>query len=463
MEIILTLAVFIVLLLFLFNLSKRHIKYAHRVFIGLGLGVVLGAAIQLLFGSEGTITETIVDWINVVGSGYVNFLQMLVVPLIFVSLVRAFSQIEGENNNLGKIGANVLGTLMITVMIAAAVGIASVLLFNLDGAEFTQGAAETAHIASLQERQAQVADLTIPQQLVNFIPSNIFRDLSGSRPTSTIAVVIFSAIVGIAYLGIARKKPEEAATFKKIIDSLHAIVSRIVTLVLRMAPYGILALMTRMVATSSFSALVNMGTFLIASYFAIFVMFAIHAIILVIFKVSPVQYFKKAWNVLSFAFTARSSAAALPLNIATQEKAMGVDVTTANFAATFGLSIGQNGCAGLYPAMLVAIIAPHVGYDLSSPVTWLTIAATIAISSFGVAGVGGGATFASLIVFGTLGLSVEIIGLMVSIEPIVDMGRTALNVNDSILAGIVTSKRIGSLDMTIMNDNNLHVTPELEI
>lgn len=463
MEIILTLAVFIVLLLFLFNLSKRHIKYAHRVFIGLGLGVVLGAAIQLLFGSEGTITETIVDWINVVGSGYVNFLQMLVVPLIFVSLVRAFSQIERENNNLGKIGANVLGTLMITVMIAAAVGIASVLLFNLDGAEFTQGAAETAHIASLQERQAQVADLTIPQQLVNFIPSNIFRDLSGSRPTSTIAVVIFSAIVGIAYLGIARKKPEEAATFKKIIDSLHAIVSRIVTLVLRMAPYGILALMTRMVATSSFSALVNMGTFLIASYFAIFVMFAIHAIILVIFKVSPVQYFKKAWNVLSFAFTARSSAAALPLNIATQEKAMGVDVTTANFAATFGLSIGQNGCAGLYPAMLVAIIAPHVGYDLSSPVTWLTIAATIAISSFGVAGVGGGATFASLIAFGTLGLPVEIIGLMVSIEPIVDMGRTALNVNDSILAGIVTSKRIGSLDMTIMNDNNLHVTPELEI
>lgn len=161
MEIILTLAVFIVLLLFLFNLSKRHIKYAHRVFIGLGLGIVFGAIIQLLFGSEGTITETIVDWVNVVGSGYVNFLQMLVVPLIFVSLVRAFSQIEGENNNLGKIGANVLGTLMITVMIAAAVGIASVLLFNLDGAEFTQGAAETARIASLVERQAQVADLTI--------------------------------------------------------------------------------------------------------------------------------------------------------------------------------------------------------------------------------------------------------------------------------------------------------------
>lgn len=463
MEIILTLAVFVGLLFFLFKLQQRHLKYAQRVFIGLGLGIVFGGIIQLLFGSEGAITDTVIDWINVVGTGYVSFLQMLVVPLIFVSLVRAFSQIEGETNNLGKIGANVLGTLIITVMIAAVVGISSILLFNLDGAEFAQGAAETARIASLVERQAEVADLSIPQQLINFIPSNIFRDLSGGRPTSTIAVVIFSAIVGVAYLGIVRKKPEEAATFKKIIDSLHAIVSRIVTLVLRIAPYGILALMTRMVATSSFSALINMGTFLIASYFAIFVMFAIHAIILVIFKVSPIQYFKKAWNVLSFAFTARSSAAALPLNIATQENAMGVDATTANFAATFGLSIGQNGCAGLYPAMLVAIIAPQVGYDLSNPMTWVTIAVTIAISSFGVAGVGGGATFASLIVFGTLGLPVEIIGLMVSIEPIIDMGRTALNVNDSILAGVVTSKRIGTFSDDMMNDNSLHVTPELEM
>ena len=191
-------------------------------------------------------------------------------------------------------------------------------------------------------------------------------------------------------------------------------------------------------------------------------MFIIHLIILAVNGISPIQYVKKAWNVLSFAFTSRSSAGALPLNIATQSEAMGVDSTTANISATFGLSIGQNGCAGIYPAMLVAVIAPSVGMDLSDPLVWLTIIITIAISSFGVAGVGGGATFASLIVFGALGLPIEIIGLMVSIEPIIDMGRTTLNVNDSILAGIVTSKRLGTLDEDILADDSKQVTPEMD-
>ena len=238
---------------------------------------------------------------------------------------------------------------------------------------------------------------------------------------------------------------------------------RIVTIVLRLSPYGILALMTKMVATSSATALINMGTFVIACYFAIIVMFIIHGIILIFHGVSPIQYLKKVWNVLSFAFTARSSAGALPLNISTQKEALGVDSTTSNIAATFGLSIGQNGCAGIYPSMLVAVIAPAVGMDLTDPVIWLTIITTVVVSSFGVAGVGGGATFASLIVFGALGLPIEIIGLMVSIEPIVDMGRTALNVNDSILAGVITSKRLGTFNDDIFNDDNRQVSPDMEL
>ena len=462
MEIILTLAVFIALLYVLYYMQNKYFKYSHRVFVGLGLGIVFGALIQLFFSADSATTTQIIDWINIVGAGYVRFLQMLVMPLIFVSLVRAFTEMEGESN-IGRIGFNVLAVLVITVMIASALGIATVLLFNLDGAEFTRGAAENAQILALQERQAQVTGMTIPQQIVDFIPSNIFNDLAGSRGNSTIAVVIFSAIVGIAYLGVARKQPEHAEVFRSLIDSLHAIVMRLVTLVLRMAPYGILALMTKMVATSSIAALANMGTFLIASYFAIIVMFFIHAAILLIYRVSPLQYFKKAWNVLSFAFTSRSSAGALPLNIATQKEAMGVDRTTSNLSATFGLSIGQNGCAGIDPSMLVAIIAPAVGMDLSDPLIWGTIIITVAISSFGVAGVGGGATFASLIVFGALDLPIEIIGLMVSIEPIIDMARTALNVNDSMLAGVVTSKRLGTFDEEIMNDNSKIVSPEMDV
>src|SRR5699024_9440735 len=136
-------------------------------------------------------------------------------------------------------------------------------------------------------------------------------------------VVIFSALTGVAYLGVQRKEPEQGDMFKKMIDSLHAIVMRIVTLVLRMSPYGILALMTKMVATSSIDALINMGTFLVAAYVAMIAMFIVHALILTGFKLNPVTYFKNAWEVLSFAFTSRSSAGSLPLNIQTQQEAMG--------------------------------------------------------------------------------------------------------------------------------------------
>lgn len=461
MYIAIILFIFLLMLIGLYRLRQRHVNYSKRVFVGLGLGILLGGSIQALLGVENTQTETIIDWISIVGSTYIKLLQMLVVPLIFVSLIKAFTQMQGHAQ-IGKISARIFIVLLITVAISALVGIASVVLFNLDGAQFSQGTQEIARIESLQQRNTSIADLTLPQQITSFIPANIFEDFAGLRPTSNIAVVIFSAMVGMAYLGIENKYQEEAATFKRIIDALHRIVLRLVTIVLRIAPYGIFALMTNMIASSSYHSLLNMGTMLIASYVAFAVMFLVHALILMMNNISPLTYFKKAWNVLSFSFTSRSSGASLPINIATQKDLMGVESTTANFSATLGLSIGQNGCAGIYPAMLVAIVGPTVGMNLSDPMVWLTIIATITISSIGVAGVGGGATFASLIVFGTLGLPIEIIGLMVSIEPVIDMGRTALNVNDSMIAGVVTSKRLNTLNKTIFNDMSIELTDEIE-
>lgn len=458
--VLLVLAGFIAVLYGLWTMQKKHVAFSKRVFTGLGAGVVFGAVLQLLFGAEGTVTSQAMEWISLVGTGYVRFLQMLIMPLVFVSIIRAFTKIEGTKN-LGKISATVLTTLLATTAVAALLGILSVMLFNLDGAEFVQGAAEAARIQELQESQQQVADLTIADQLVNFIPTNFFEDLAGLRDTSVISVVIFSAFVGMAYLGVRRKDPENGEMFERIIGSVYAIVMRIVTLVLRLAPYGIFALMTRALATSSFQALINLAVFVIASYAAIIVMFLLHMLILAAVKVNPVQYLKKAWPVLGFAFSSRSSAGALPLNIETQRHALGVDDASANFAGTFGLSIGQNGCAGIYPAMLAAIVAPSVGMDLFDPITILTIVAVVTISSFGVAGVGGGATFAALIVLGTLGMPVTIVGLVISVEPIIDMARTMLNVNDSILAGVVSSRRIGEFDDSVLNDESAIVSSDM--
>ena len=175
---------------------------------------------------------------------------------------------------------------------------------------------------------------------------------------------------------------------------------------------------------------------------------------------NPITYFKKALPTLSFAFTSRSSAGTLPLNIETQTKALGVDETTANFAGSFGLSIGQNGCAGVYPAMLATIVAPTVGINVHSLSFILMLIVVVTISSFGVAGVGGGATFASLIVLGSMNLPVAIVGLVISVEPLIDMARTLVNVSDSMVAGVVTSHRIHELNRDVLNDQEALITAE---
>ena len=449
--VLVTLAVFVALLVVLKLLKNKGKSFTFRVFTALGLGVVLGVAMQLTLGRGSDAATTALDWMSLVGTGYIDLLKMLVMPLVFVAIVGAFTRTKATEN-LGKMGGSVLVVLLGTVAIAALFGWATIALSGLAGADFTQGSVDADKLASLETRQETVADQTIPATILSFIPTNIFSDLAGSRSTSTIAVVIFSAVVGVAYLKLRNRDEKQAALFHDIIDTLYGIVMCIVKMVVGLTPYGVLALIAKVLATSDFEAILDLGKFIIFSYVAIIAMFIVHLIIIGAQGLSPITYLKKAFPVLSFAFVSRTSAGALPMNIETQSKALGVDEATANFAASFGMSIGQNGCAGIYPAMMATLIAPTVGINVFDPTWVVSLIAIIVISSFGVAGVGGGATFASLIVLGTMGLPIEIVGLMASVEPLIDMGRTALNVDDAMTAGITTSNFLGTLDRDTFND-----------
>ncbi|SSS47803.1 putative transport protein [Acinetobacter baumannii] len=126
----------------------------------------------------------------------------------------------------------------------------------------------------------------------------------------------------------------------------------------------------------------------------------------------------------------------------------------ASFSASFGATIGQNGCAGLYPAMLAVMVAPTMGINTLDPMWIASLVGIVTLSSIGVAGVGGGATFAALIVLPAMGLPVTLVALLISIEPLIDMGRTALNVNGSMTAGVVTSQFMGQTDKAIMNSED---------
>lgn len=434
-------------------MQKKHVKFSTRVFTGLGLGIVFGIIIHLVYGTSSDVTTTTISWFNIVGTGYVQFLQMVVMPLVFISIVGAFTKVN-LTKNLGKISFFGIGILLVTTGIAALLGIAAILGFGLEGIELQAGEAENARNEALVDRIATVEEMTIPDQILSFIPTNPFADLTGSRSTSTIAVVIFASFIGLAYLGIKRKQPEQAELFAKIIDALYAITMRIVTLVLRLTPYGVLALMTKVTATSNYEAILSLGKFLIASYVAMIAMFIVHLILISLAKLNPITFVKKGMPTLTFAFTSRSSAGSLPLNIKTQTNGYGVSEGVANFVGPFSISIGQNGCAGIYPAMLAVMVAPTVGIDPFDISFIFMLVLVIIISSFGVAGVGGGATFASLIVLSILNLPVAIVGLLISIEPLIDMGRTALNVSGGMTSGVLTAKITGELDETVYNDPN---------
>lgn len=438
-QVAVNLLVFVLLLVGLYGMQRRGVSFGARVFTGLVLGLVFGWVLLWVYGAGSVINRSI-DWLNLVGNGYVRLLQMLIMPLVFVSIVTAFTKME-LRDNVARVGGLILAILLGTTAIAALVGIGATAVFGLDAGQIVAGERELARMAGLESTYATTLEgRTVPQQLLELLPTNIFQDFTGARRTSTIAVVIFSAFVGMAYLSLMRRDAEAAATFRRAMAALHGIVMGIVRIVIRLTPYGVMAIMARVAATSDYQSIVQLGKFVVASYVALAVMFGIHLLLLALAGLNPVTYVRKAAPVLAFAFTSRSSAATLPLNVETQERELGVPVGTANLAGSLGLSIGQNGCAGIYPAMLAMMAAPTVGIDPFTPGYIFTVVAVVTFSSFGVASVGGGATFAALLVLSLLNLPVGLAGLLISVEPLIDMGRTALNVSGSMLAGVLTSR-----------------------
>ncbi|WP_235973530.1 L-cystine transporter [Peribacillus faecalis] len=456
--VILNIAIMLILLAVLFFMQKKFVSFTKRVFTALGLGIVFGLMLQLFYDSDSYIITETASWFNLIGSGYVKLLQMIVMPLVSISILSAFTKLK-LTSNIGKISVLILGILIGTTAISAGVGITSASIFNLEAIQIDQGTAETVRGDELVSKYSDLEATGIPEQVLELIPTNPFLDLTGARPTSTISVVIFSAFLGVAYLGIQRKQAEHAEFFVKMIDSIYAIVMRVVTLILRLTPYGVLAIMTKTVATSDIDSIIKLGKFVLASYVALITVFLIHLLLLSLSGLNPLKYVKKSFPVLTFAFTSRTSAGSLPLNIETQ-KSLGVPEGIANFAGSFGISIGQNGCAGIYPAMLATMIAPTVGIDPLSPSFIVTLILVVAISSFGVAGVGGGATFAALLVLSSMNLPIALAGLLISIEPLIDMGRTALNVSGSMTAGVLTSKLTGELNRDQYRDESLTIDVE---
>ncbi|AZL76166.1 MULTISPECIES: L-cystine transporter [Pseudomonas] len=446
----LNLLAFLALLLGLAQTRRTDWSLAKKVLLGLALGVGFGLVLHTVYGAGHPVLKATIAWLDLVGNGYVGLLQMIVMPLIFASILSAVARLHNASS-LGRISVLSIGTLLLTTAIAALIGIVLTNLFGLSAEGLVAGVQESARLQAIHSDYAgKVADLNIPQLLLSFVPTNPVADLARAKPTSIISVVIFAVFLGLAALQLIKDDKDKGERALSAIDVLQAWVMRLVRLVMKLTPYGVLALMTKVVASSNLDDILKLGSFVVVSYIGLGLMFVVHGVILALTGVSPLRFFRKVWPVLTFAFTSRSSAASIPLNIEAQTQRLGVPQSIASFSASFGTTIGQNGCAGLYPAMLAVMVAPAVGIDTFDPLWIATLVAIVTLSSAGVAGVGGGATFAALIVLPAMGLPVELVALLISVEPLIDMGRTALNVSGSMTAGVVTSQLLKQTDQQVL-------------
>jgi L-cystine uptake protein TcyP (sodium:dicarboxylate symporter family) len=444
---IINLVLFTALVSLLFQMARRETSLSRRVLAGLVAGSVFGFYLQFAFGYSTEVTNETLEWTNVIANSYVNLLRMIIMPLILITMIAAVLRVE-EIKSLGKIGGTVVSILVATTVIAALIGIFMASVFGLNAGDLAAGAVELARAEVLESRQGSVADLSLAQLLVSFVPRNIFLDLTDARDTSIIAVVVFGLLFGIAALLVSEENKEHGSRISAFVDTTQAVIMRLVKIVMSLTPYGVLALMTRVIATSNGDAIVTLIGFVIASYIAIALMFVVHGLMISLLGMNVKTYFEKVWSVLTFAFVTRSSAATIPLTIRAQIEELKVPAPIANISASFGATIGQNGCAGIYPAMLAVMVAPTMGVEIDFGfITSLLV--IIAIGSFGIAGVGGGATNAALVVLPAMGFPVTVAALLISIEPLIDMARTALNVNGAITTGLITNRFLGD---TIKSD-----------
>lgn len=422
----------------IFKTDQKSESLSKSVFIAIFLGAIIG--ISLHFIPE-TSSETVIEWYNIAGNGYVNLLKLVAVPLIFISILSAINKLE-NSAGIGKMSLTIVACMLCLVMIAglvglaiaSAVGLAIASAIGLDASAF-------GHMQSslTSDDVSKTAAVSLPRLITSLIPTNLFLDLTGARSVSVIGIVIFTILAGIALLKVKKDAPTEGEKLSAGINAIQIWVMKMVRIVIALTPYGVMALMAKVFSTYQLSQFTNLLGFIVACYLAVFVMFIVHSGILLLIGKNPVNYYKTVWQVLTFAFVSRSSAASIPLAISALEK-LGVPNTIANIAASFGSSMGQNGCAGIYPAVMVAMIAPTMGIDPFSLQFLATLLPAIALGSIGVAGVGSGGTFAALIVLSTLNFPVALVVIFIAIEPIVDMARTALNVNGSIMSGVISAR-----------------------
>lgn len=423
-------------------------SFGTQVLIGLVLGVALGLVARSL-GPDAVDAATgeidpnwLTETLTTVGSVFVTLLRTVVPPLVFLAIVASIANLR-DVTGAARLAWKTLAWFAITALIAVSIGI--VLGLVLQPGDHTSVSADAAAAPSSTGSWLDF--------LTGLVPANVLglqAGLDGAGGVSLSFNVLQVLVVAIA-VGIATLKVGAAADpFLAVVRSALAVVQKVLWWIILLAPVATVGLLGKAVATYGWDALGSLGTFTAAVYVGLaLVLFAVYPALLRANGLSVRQFFSGAWPALSLAFVSRSSVGTMPVTETVTERNLGVPRAYASFAVPLGATTKMDGCASIYPAIAAIFVAQFFGLDLSVT-DYVLIAFVSVIGSAATAGVTG-ATVMLTLTLSTLGLPLEGVGLLLAIDPILDMGRTATNVAGQALVPTLVAKREGILDLDVYN------------
>lgn len=418
--------------------SKKKINLTTKIFIALILGAICGIVLHYYVPSGNFRDNILIEGaFYVVGNGFLRLMQMLVVPLVFCSLVCGASAI-GDTKTLGKVGIKTIGFYLITTALAITVALSVAKVVNpgigLD-------------ISAIEQAETTIAESTsFADTLLNTIPKN---PIQGLAEGNMLQIILFAILVGI----ILAKLGSKVDVVSKFFSQFNDVMMEMTMIVMKVAPVGVFCLISRTFANIGFDAFVPMLKYMFSVFFALGLQcFVVYMLLLKGFTgLNPVKFIKKFAPVMGFAFSTATSNATIPMSIDTLDKKVGVSKRISSFTIPLGATINMDGTA-IMQGVAVVFAAQAFGINLTFA-DYITVIATATLASIGTAGVPGVGLITLSMVFNSVGLPVEGIALIMGIDRILDMTRTAVNITGDAVCTTIVANQNGDLDKEVFESD----------
>ena len=414
--------------------EKKKLGLTTKIFIGLLVGLLVGVLFNIAVPT-GYIRDTVfVDGIfYVIGNGFIRLMKMLVVPLVFCSLVCGASAI-GDTKALGKVGGKTIIFYLCTTALAVIVAI-TVATFIRPGIGLD--------MASINTTEVTTAEATnVTDTILNIIPENPVNSFAQGI---MLQIILFALIVGV----LLAKMGERANLISNFINQLNDLMMEMTLMVMRLAPVGVFCMIARTFANLGFHAFIPllkyMGSVVIGLGIQCFIVYLV--LLFVFTRLNPIVFLKKFFPVMAFAFSTSTSNATIPMNIDTLDEKIGVSKKISSFTIPLGATINMDGTS-IMQGVAVVFAAQAYGMQLGLK-GYLTVIATATLASIGTAGIPSVGLVTLSMVFTSVGIPVEAIGLIMGIDRILDMLRTAVNITGDAVCTTIVASQNGELDKDV--------------